>query len=40
MPGPEFITYSFISDRIEAMTGYPVGGLAEAQGLVRFHAAG
>lgn len=22
MPGPEFITYSFISDRIEAMTGY------------------
>lgn len=23
MPGPEFITYSFISDRIEAMTGYP-----------------
>ncbi len=24
MPGPEFITYSFISDRIEAMTGYSV----------------
>ena len=24
MPGPEFITYSYISDRIEAMTGYSV----------------
>lgn len=24
MPGPDFITYSFISDRIEAMTGYSV----------------
>ena len=24
MPGPEFITYSFISDRIESMTGYAV----------------
>jgi PAS domain S-box-containing protein len=24
MPGPEFITYSFISDRIESMTGYSV----------------
>ncbi|WP_374654507.1 ATP-binding protein [Dongia sp.] len=24
MPGPDFITYSFISDRIEAMTGYSI----------------
>lgn len=24
MPGPDFITYSFLSDRIEAMTGHPV----------------
>lgn len=38
MPGPEFITYSFISDRIESMTGYSVEEWRRPQAWLTFMA--
>ncbi|TDQ82415.1 PAS domain S-box-containing protein [Dongia mobilis] len=36
MPGPQFITYSFISDRIEAMTGHSLAEWNEPKAWFRF----
>ncbi len=38
MPGPEFITYSYISDRIEAMTGYSVAEWSKPKAWFGFMA--
>ncbi|MBK8160532.1 MAG: PAS domain-containing protein [Rhodospirillaceae bacterium] len=38
MPGPEFITYSYISDRIEAMTGYSVAEWSKPKAWFSFMA--